>query len=84
MRVGIQSERDARQLSVMVQSRGIGCSSRTPRVRCSREIRMSTTTLVGVVGISGVTSRIGRVAEGVHVAIVSAMALTALTVDVVV
>jgi len=81
MRVGIRSKGDAPNQNVMVSSRGIGCSSCTPRGRCSREIRVSIT-LVGVVGIGGVTSRVRGAAEGVHATVASPMALASLAVHV--
>ena len=68
-------------LNVMVSSRGIHCSSCTPRGRCSCEIRVSIT-LVGVVGIGGVTPRVGGAAEGVHATVASPMALASLAVHV--
>ena len=71
-----------RKLSVKVPLRGVRCSSCTPRGRCSREIRVPIT-LVGVVGICGVASRIGGVAERVHVAVASPVALASLAVHVI-
>jgi hypothetical protein len=66
-----------------LSSRGIRCSSCTPRGRRSREIRVSVT-LIAVVGVGGVASRVGGAAEGVHLTIATPMALASLTIHVVV
>lgn len=78
---GYPVKRRCAKLNVMVPSRGIRCSSCTPRGRCSREIRVSVT-IVCVVGIGGVTSRVGGATERVHVAIAPPMTLGSLTVHV--
>jgi hypothetical protein len=83
MRVGIRSKGDAPNQNVMVSSRGIRCSRCTPRGRRPREIRVSIT-LVGVVGVGRVPSRVWGAAEGVHVAIASPMAMASLTVHVII
>jgi len=74
---GYPVKRRCAKPNVMGWSRGIRCSSCTPRGRCSREIRVSIT-LVGVVGIGVVASRVRGAAEGVHVTIASPMALASL------
>jgi len=78
MRVGILMKGGVVQ---SLASRGISSGSRTSRVRCSSQIRVSIR-LVSIIGI--VTSRVGGVAEGVDVTVVPSMALTTLTVHVVV
>jgi len=78
---GYPVKRRYAKLNVMVSLPGIRCSSCTPRGWCSREIRVSITLIV-IIGVGGVASRVGGAAEGVHVATASPMALTSRTVHV--
>jgi len=79
----------SREPPISLSERFAGSARRTsslifrgPRGRCSRKVCVSIS-LVGVVGICGVASRVGGVAERVHIPIASSMAVASLAVHVV-